>query len=75
LYIGGKKKLWLGGARQTRFWVGELQVGGAPQILNLEARKFWQRFVSPNHPQNLFQNMQLGIMNTQYIITLSSKEY
>jgi hypothetical protein len=30
---------------------------GVPQILNLEARTFWQRFVSPNHPQKLFQNM------------------
>jgi hypothetical protein len=30
---------------------------------------------SPNHPQKLFQNMQLGIMNIQFIITLGSKEY
>jgi hypothetical protein len=57
LYIDGRIKVWLGGVRQTRFWVGELQVGGVPQILNLEARMFWQRFVSPNHPQKLFQNM------------------
>ena len=66
----------VGWARQSRFWLGELQVGGVPQILNSEARKFWQRFVSPNHPQKLFpENMQLGIMNIQFIITLGSKEY
>jgi hypothetical protein len=47
----------LGGAIQTQFRVGKLQVGGAPKLLNLEARKSWQRFVLPNHPQKLFQNM------------------
>jgi hypothetical protein len=50
--------VWLGGieARQTRFWVREL--GGVSQNnLNLEALKFWQRFVLPNHSQKLFQNM------------------
>jgi hypothetical protein len=49
--------------------VGELEKGqtnsimgagarGVPQNnLNLEAVKFWQIFVLPNHSQKLFQNM------------------
>ena len=51
--------VWLGG----RIWVQELGGGGgggarAPQNnLNLEALKFWQRFVLPNHSQKQFQNM------------------
>jgi hypothetical protein len=46
LHIGDKIMVWLGGreARQTRFWVREL--GSVSQNnLNLEALKFWQRFV------------------------------
>ena len=50
-----QNKCVVGWTRQTLFWLGELQVGGVPQNLNLEARKFWQGFVSPNHPQKLFQ--------------------
>jgi hypothetical protein len=56
--IGDRIMVWVGGgkARQTRFWVRELE--GVPQNnLNLEALKFWQRFVLPNHSQKLFQNM------------------
>jgi hypothetical protein len=34
------------------------ELGGVPQNnLNLEALKFWQRFVLPNHSQKLFQNI------------------
>jgi hypothetical protein len=56
LYIGGRIKVWLGGVRQTRSRVGKLQVGVSIQILNLEARKFWQRLVSPNHPQKPWES-------------------
>ena len=50
--------VWLGG----RIWVQELGAGGGsarvpPHNLNLEALKFWQRFVLPNHSQKQFQNM------------------
>jgi hypothetical protein len=54
LYIGDRKMVWLRGRIGER--VREL--GGVPQNnLNLEALKFWQRFVLPNHTQKLFQNM------------------
>ena len=56
VYIGGRIKVLLGGARQTRFRVGKLQVGVFLQILNLEARKFWKRLVSPNHPQKPWES-------------------
>ena len=57
--------MWLCGARQTRFGVGELQVGDVPQILNLEARptKTVSKHVTGNHEYSIYNNL------------LGSKEY
>ena len=55
---------------QTNSILGAGARGVSQDNLNLEALKFWQRFVLPNHSQKLFQNMQLGIMDIQYITTL-----
>jgi hypothetical protein len=54
--------VWLGGRigeRPDKLDYGwGIKLGGVPpNNLNLEALKFWQRFVLSNHSQKLFQNM------------------